>query len=90
MARMQWMSHRGPDLSSPARRIERAGYAYAAMGENVAAGQRTPEEAMRSWMGSPGHRHNILGRYTEMGVGVARSANGSLYWCVDFGAPAAH
>jgi uncharacterized protein YkwD len=87
MARRQWMSHRGADFSSPSRRVERAGYSFAAMGENVAAGQTTPEEAMRAWMHSPGHRHNVLGHYSEIGAGVARGANGSLYWCVDFGTP---
>jgi uncharacterized protein YkwD len=87
MARRQWMSHRGGDLSSPARRIERAGYSFTAMGENVAAGQTTAEEAMRAWMRSPGHRHNVLGHYSEIGAGVARASNGWLYWCVDFGKP---
>ncbi|HEV3122295.1 MAG TPA: CAP domain-containing protein [Isosphaeraceae bacterium] len=87
MARRQWMSHRGGDFSSPARRIEHAGYSFTAMGENVAAGQTTPEEAMRAWMRSPGHRHNVLGHYSEIGVGVARASNGWLYWCVDFGKP---
>lgn len=41
-------------------------------GENIAGGQRTPEEAVTDWMNSPGHRANILDPvYTEIGVGVA-------------------
>jgi uncharacterized protein YkwD len=49
------------------------------VGENVAMGQRTTGEVMRSWMASPGHRANIQGRYRFIGVG---HSNG--YWCVVF------
>ncbi len=39
-------------------------------GENIAAGQRSPEEVMYEWMNSPGHRTNILSPfYTHIGVG---------------------
>ncbi len=49
--------------------------------ENVAYGQSSPEAVMNSWMNSRGHRANILSsRATTIGVGCARSSNGSLYW----------
>ena len=36
---------------------------------------------MESWMNSSGHRANILNaQYTAIGVGVHRSASGTLYW----------
>ncbi|MNR50485.1 Cysteine-rich secretory protein family protein [compost metagenome] len=39
-------------------------------GENIAKGQRTPEEVVKDWMNSPGHRKNILNpHYTMIGVG---------------------
>lgn len=47
--------------------------------ENVAAGQRTEEEAMASWMSSSGHRRNILGRYTVAGFGRVGD-----YWAARF------
>ena len=54
---------------------------YTAAAENIASGQRTPEEVMRYWMNSPGHRSNILNsNYNNIGVGVARDQNGNLYW----------
>lgn len=48
----------------------------ASSGENIALGQSTAQIVMAQWMGSPGHRANILNRYyTHMGAG---ECNG--YW----------
>ncbi len=88
MAARSWMSHRGGDGSSPFTRIKRAGYDYEKAGENVAAGQTTVDEVMRSWLLSPGHRLNVLGRYSEIGMGYAIDKTGTPYWCVTFGTPA--
>jgi uncharacterized protein YkwD len=87
MARHRWMSHRGSDLSSPFRRMAAQGYTYRRAGENVAAGQRSVEEVMRGWMLSPGHRANILGRYSQIGAACATATGGTPYWCVTFGEP---
>jgi uncharacterized protein YkwD len=62
-----------PDLGG---RLRQAGYArFAVAGENLAwAGGElaTPRTIVRSWMGSPGHRANVLRRdYREVGIGVA-------------------
>lgn len=48
---------------------------YYAAGENIALGQRTPEEVMSDWMASPGHRENIL-RADFDTLGTARYKNG--------------
>ena len=54
-------------------------------GENIAYGARTPTELMTMWMGSPGHRANILrASFTHLGVGIARSGTGRLYATQDF------
>lgn len=40
------------------------------LGENIAAGNATPEEVVDQWMHSPGHRANILNKaFKELGVG---------------------
>ena len=52
-------------------------------GENVAAGQVTPEEVVAAWMASPGHRANILNdEYLHMGVGFLYRNDQSYeeYW----------
>ncbi|QMU78932.1 CAP domain-containing protein [Streptacidiphilus sp. PB12-B1b] len=55
-------------------------------GENIAMGQPTPQAVMAAWMGSPGHRANILDcRYRSLGVGVSYAASGGPWWTQDFG-----
>jgi len=78
-------THTGADGSSPAERVERAGYAYRRTAENVAAGQFSVEEVMSGWMNSPGHRKNILGSFSQIGTACATGEDGTTYWCVTFG-----
>ncbi len=50
------------------------------VGENVAYGNVTPEQLVAMWMGSPGHRANILNAgYTHVGVGALTTATGRVY-----------
>jgi uncharacterized protein YkwD len=88
MADAEKMAHEGPaDDSTPAERIARAGYRYKSVAENVAAGQDTVEMVVDDWMDSEGHRKNILGPNTQMGVGRAVGKDDRTYWCVNFGTP---
>ena len=87
MARRGKMAHRGGDGSSPFDRIKRVGYSFQIAGENVAYGFDRVESVMTGWMKSPGHRRNILGDYSEIGVGRAIAQAGASYWCVTFGTP---
>lgn len=63
-------------------------YDWAAAGENIGAGYRTPEEVMAGWMGSDGHRRNILNaNFREIGVGYFSGAGDyGVYWVQDLGA----
>lgn len=79
MARFNCYSHNCG--SSMGDRARQAGYSYRYLGENIDKGYRTPEETVRRWMNSPGHRQNILNpNYTEFGGGYY---NG--YWTQVFG-----
>ncbi|MGH3738296.1 MAG: CAP domain-containing protein [Micromonosporaceae bacterium] len=85
MAAHNEMSHTGSDGSSPWDRAGRAGYDHA-MSENVAMGYRTAEAVMEGWMNSKGHRDNILNCEAKaVGVGLARSSDGTPYWTQMFG-----
>jgi uncharacterized protein YkwD len=53
---------------------------YAAIAENVAYGATTAKEVVDMWKNSPGHRENMMGNYRYIGIGVARSQNGILYY----------
>jgi uncharacterized protein YkwD len=89
MARYNYFSHSGRDGSDSALRVERAGYRYRSTGENLAAGQMRPEDAMAGWIKSPAHCANLMNPgFTEMGVAFAvdpRSDMG-VYWTQAFGA----
>ena len=90
MARNNYFSHSGRDGSNPAQRVERAGYRYRATGENIAAGQSTPEDAVAGWIKSPPHCANLMSAlFVEMGVAFAIDASSEMgvYWAQAFGTP---
>lgn len=89
MAKRRKMGHKGGDGSSPFDRMKRQGYTFRAAAENVAYGFDDVGEVMTGWMKSPGHRRNILGNFSEIGVGRVIARDGASYWCVTFGTPSA-
>jgi uncharacterized protein YkwD len=96
MAEHDAFDHRGRDGSSPALRVERAGFKdHRIVGENIAAGVMTPAEVVQGWLASPGHCENIMdGRFTLLGVAYAENLHtqSGVFWTQDFAAPrlAAH
>lgn len=81
------MSHIGSDGSDAGIRLTRAGFTWRNWAENVAAGQRSAQDVVQAWMGSAGHRANILSAsFTTIGVGVADDARGTRYWTMDLAA----
>jgi len=80
-----YFSHTSPTYGSPFDMMKQFGISYTAAGENIAKGQRTPQEVMTGWMNSEGHRANILNsNYTEIGVGYVTDSNGTGYWVQEF------
>lgn len=71
MAVRNFFSHCDPDTGTlPVDRVLAAGYGSTFVGENAAAGSATPVDVMALWMGSAGHRANILNTsYRELGIG---------------------
>ncbi len=54
---------------------------WSACGENIAAGQSTPEEVVEAWMNSYGHRSNILNpSFAKIGVGYISGGEYGNYW----------
>jgi uncharacterized protein YkwD len=70
--------------SNPGSRMSAQGYAWSREGENIAAGQTTPQQVMTDWMSDMGHRQNILGAYQDVGFGMM-----GTFWVVDFATPLA-
>lgn len=81
MADLGYFDHTSPTYGSPFDMMKQFGIHYTTAGENIAMGQTTPEQVMNGWMNSEGHRANILNAaFTQIGVGIAKNADGRLYW----------
>ena len=75
-----------PAARTFAQRIRDCDADGSGFGENIAAGQPTPESVVAAWLGSSGHRENIeRPQFTASGIGVA-NVGGRLFWTQDFGA----
>ncbi|GAB3872846.1 CAP domain-containing protein [Terrabacter terrigena] len=86
MAKRRYFSHTSLDGRTFVQRIRAQGYTGTRLGENIAAGYRTPSSVMAAWMKSPGHRANILNcSYKAIGVGYASGGPYGAYWTQDFG-----
>lgn len=88
MAERGYFDHTNLEGESPFDRMERAGYEFRAAGENIAAGQPTPEEVVNGWLDSPGHCSNIMSPdFQELGVGYYATQSGQFphYWTQVFG-----
>jgi len=89
MGRFSYFDHEDPAppiARTVFDRVLDCGYANRYVGEDIAAGQASAEETMGEWLASPGHRRVIENpAYSEIGVGVAQSSQGRLYWTLDLG-----
>ena len=77
-------SHQGQGGSGSMQRIQSAGYPSRLGAENIALGQTSAGAVVTDWMGSAGHRKNILLAGAEAyGVGVAL-LGGRQVWVMVF------
>lgn len=82
MSTNNYFDHTSPTYGSPFDMMKQFGISYKAAGENIAKGQKTPEEVVNAWMNSEGHRANILSdKFTHIGVGYVENGN---YWTQQF------
>lgn len=80
---VQSFSHTRPNGTSCFTAFDEAGVSYSGAGENIAAGQWSPDSVMNSWMNSEGHRANILdGSFTQIGIACYYDSNSpyGYYW----------
>ncbi len=79
-----YFSHYNPEGQSPFDRMTAAGISYKTAGENLAINSSVAN-AETAFMNSSGHRANILNSgYTDVGVGVVRTASGQVYVVQEF------
>ena len=74
-------SHTRPDGRYFSTVFAEHGISYRYSGENIAWGQKSPEEVVNAWMNSAGHRANIMNaKFKELGVGYRQNARGVNYF----------
>lgn len=90
MASKDELSH---DLGVKLRdRVDAAGY-EGAVGENIAGGQTSIQQAIEGWLNSPGHRATLLNdKFVEFGLAVEHTPSSvksryGNYWCFIAGGP---
>lgn len=69
MVENNYLSHTDLDGGSAGDRVLAVGYDFSFVAENIAQGFDDQDTVMDAWMGSPGHRRNILDpRAVEFGI----------------------
>lgn len=89
MARHDFFDHDDPRRGDLADRLDRSGIVWSRCAENLyeEKGLRRDiaEEAVKAWLGSPGHRRNMLDSgFSEAGVGAAAQKDGTVYLVQNF------
>lgn len=91
MAAQNYFSHTSKDGRTLSNRVDATGYAWAGLGENIAAGYPSVQAVVNGWMASPGHCVNIMNPdFSEMGLACvpgSSSTTYSNYWTMDLGKP---
>ena len=88
MAMRNYFDHVDPSGGAVAERASREGYPWRVIGENIAAGIGSPQQAVAGWLASPGHCANILSPdFTEMSAAYAINDGAAMeiYWTQVFG-----
>jgi uncharacterized YkwD family protein len=72
-----YFSHQSPTYGSPFDMMKTYGVSYMYAGENLAI-NNDADKAHNAWMGSEGHKKNLLNPdFTEIGIGLYPKGNGS-------------
>ena len=92
MAKDFFFDHHDLQGKAVNHRVVDTGYRFRVVGENIAAGQASLEEAIRDWLLSAGHCVNMIDeRFTEFGIGKVVSSRSDdpygVYWTLVLGQP---
>ena len=67
-----YFEHVSPDGIDPFSWVDKRGYRYTEVGENLAVGYNTSALVVDGWMNSPAHRENVLKReFDEIGIAIS-------------------
>ena len=83
MSENQFLEHISSNGDTLVERMKAVGYAWSAVGENLAHNQKTIQQVIEDWLSSPGHCSNLMSSdYTQAGVAVV-----NWYWTQVYAAP---
>jgi uncharacterized protein YkwD len=83
MAKRNYFEHHSPEGRDVAARVTAHHYAWNALGENIAAGDRSVDSVMQGWLDSPHHCENMMDpRFNEVAVACVAHAGSQwgTYW----------
>jgi uncharacterized protein YkwD len=88
MASHDYFDHTGTDGSRVMQRATARGYAWRAIGENIAGGDGSVERVMAGWLRSPDHCKNIMNpEYADIAVACVErdGTRWGTYWTMVLG-----
>lgn len=87
MVENSYFDHTSPTGVTLGDRVQRDQIGYRSVAENIAAGQLNALYAHAGWMNSEGHRRNLLGQQSKLGVGVVFGGDYGTYYTQNFLTP---
>lgn len=90
MAKNSFLKHYSQKTGSYQVRVDKAGYKWIAVAENIAAGQRSVDDVLQAWLESKQHCDLMLSPdYQEAGLACAINCNDKygIYWALVLASP---
>ena len=69
------------------QQLQQAGYRYLKISQSAVAGAPTPQAVVQNFMEDPTYKSQVLGDFTQVGIGYATATDSTPYWSVLFGIP---
>jgi uncharacterized protein YkwD len=69
------------------QQLQQAGSPYRKISQSVVSGVPTPQAVVQAFMADPAYKNQLLGDFTQIGVGYATAADGTPSWSILFGVP---
>lgn len=76
------LNHDSENGSGPAKQLEKAGYRFRKLAQELFSGEYDSKVIVETWLNEAIHRDNVLGDFSDVGVGYATTAKGTPYWCI--------
>ena len=79
--------HRAQHDRSEHAHCSQAGSPYRKISQGTISGAPTPQAVVQAFMADPTYKNQVLGDFTQIGVGYATAADGTPSWSILFGVP---